>query len=60
MSDKLFTYTIRQDQLDKHPDQAVVKRLVEASASDCTDACKIYKDPQTTLRLLVHRCPPAD
>lgn len=37
-----------------HPDDSVVSRLQEVALSDCASGCKIYADPRSNLRVLVH------
>lgn len=37
-----------------HPDDSVVHRLTEAALSDCEFGCKIYADPRSNVRILIH------
>lgn len=37
-----------------HPDDTVVARLYEAALSDCPYGCKIYADPRSKVRILIH------
>lgn len=37
-----------------HPDDDVVRRLVEVALSDCKSGCKIYADPRSNVRILAH------
>ena len=37
-----------------HPDDAVVRRLYEESISDCNHGCKVYADPRSNVRILIH------
>jgi hypothetical protein len=37
-----------------HPDPQVVSRLYEIAMSNCTFGCKIYADPRSNLRVLIH------
>lgn len=51
---KTFTYETTEGDLNIHPDQAVVNRLQEVELSDCKYGCKIYADPKSKLRVLIH------
>lgn len=48
-----FTYEVSIN-TQPHPDQNVVHRLVEVALSDCEYGCKIYADPRSRVRILVH------
>lgn len=37
-----------------HPDDNVVRRLQEVALSDCAYGCKIYEDPRSNVRILIH------
>jgi hypothetical protein len=37
-----------------HPDDTVVRRLQEATLSDCAYGCKVYADPRSNYTVLVH------
>lgn len=48
-----FTYEVGTDEAP-HPDQAVAERFVELVVSDCPYGCKIYADPYSEIRVLMH------
>ena len=37
-----------------HPDPEVASRFVEVAMSNCPYGCKIYKDPRSSVRVLMH------
>ncbi len=48
-----FTYEVGIDEAP-HPDRDVVARFVEICTSHCKYGCKIYADPYSEIRALVH------
>lgn len=48
-----FTYEVGTDEAP-HPNKAVAQRFVELVQSDCPYGCKIYADPYSEIRALVH------
>lgn len=48
-----FTYEVGIDEAP-HPDRDVVARFVEIAVSHCKYGCKIYADPYSEIRALVH------
>ena len=48
-----YTYEVGIDEAP-HPDTDVVARFVEICVSDCEYGCKIYADPYSEIRALVH------
>jgi hypothetical protein len=48
-----FTYEVGTDE-PPHPDQDIAQRFVEIAISDCKYGCKIYADPFSEVRVLVH------
>lgn len=48
-----FTYEVGVDEAP-HPDNDVVARFVEIATSHCKYGCKIYADPYSEIRALVH------
>jgi hypothetical protein len=48
-----FTYEVGVDE-PPHPDQDIAQRFVEVAMSDCKYGCKIYADPYSEVRVLVH------
>jgi hypothetical protein len=48
-----FTYEVGIDE-PPHPDQDIAQRFVEVAMSDCKYGCKIYADPYSEVRVLVH------
>ena len=48
-----FTYEVGITEFP-HPDPDVVHRLREVELSDCPFGCKIYADPKSAMRVLVH------
>jgi hypothetical protein len=48
-----FTYEVGIDE-PAHPDQDIAMRFVEVAMSDCKYGCKIYADPYSEVRVLVH------
>lgn len=48
-----FTYEVGVDEAP-HPDRDVVARFVEIAVSHCKYGCKIYADPYSEIRALVH------
>jgi hypothetical protein len=52
-SSPYFTYEVGIDEAP-HPDRDVVARFVEIATSHCKYGCKIYADPYSEIRALVH------
>lgn len=48
-----FTYEVGTDE-PPHPDRDIAQRFVEVAMSDCRYGCKIYADPFSEVRVLVH------
>ena len=48
-----FTYEVGVDEAP-HPDNDVVARFVEIAVSHCKYGCRIYADPYSEIRVLVH------
>lgn len=48
-----FTYEVGTDE-PAHPDMDIAQRFVEVAISDCRYGCKIYADPYSEVRVLVH------
>lgn len=48
-----FTYEIGIDE-PVHPDRNIAMRFVEFGFSDCAYGCKIFADPYSEVRVLVH------
>jgi hypothetical protein len=48
-----FTYEVGIDE-PPHPDRDIAQRFVEVAMSDCKYGCKIYADPYSEVRVLVH------
>lgn len=48
-----FTYEVGIDE-PAHPDRDIAMRFVEVAISDCKYGCKIYADPYSEVRVLVH------
>jgi hypothetical protein len=48
-----FTYEVGVDE-PPHPDRDIAQRFVEMAMSDCKYGCKIYADPYSEVRVLVH------
>lgn len=48
-----YTYEVGIDEAP-HPDRDVVARFVEVCVSECKYGCKIYADPYSEIRALVH------
>ncbi len=47
------TYEVSINQ-KPHPDDSVVSRLYEVALSDCPYGCKVYADPRSNVRILIH------
>lgn len=48
-----FTYEVGIDE-PPHPSMDIAQRFVEVAMSDCKYGCKIYADPYSEVRVLVH------
>lgn len=48
-----FTYEVGTDE-PPHPDMDIAARFVEVAISDCDYGCKVYADPYSEVRVLVH------
>lgn len=48
-----FTYEVGTDE-PPHPDMDIAARFIEVAISDCKYGCKIYADPFSEVRVLVH------
>lgn len=48
-----FTYEVGIDEM-LHPDLNVAARMSEAEMGGCEYGCKIYADPQSSVRVLAH------
>jgi hypothetical protein len=48
-----FTYEVGTDE-PPHPDMDIAARFVEVAMSDCKYGCKVYADPYSEVRALVH------
>jgi hypothetical protein len=48
-----FTYEVGTDE-PPHPEMDIAARFVEVAMSDCKYGCKIYADPYSEVRVLVH------
>ncbi len=48
-----FTYEVSHNE-KPHPDDTVVRRLTEVALSNCDHGCKIYADPRSNMRVLIH------
>lgn len=48
-----ITYEVSSNE-PAHPDANVRSRLYEESMSDCVYGCKVYADPRSNVRILIH------
>lgn len=48
------TYVVNIGSESLHPDRTIHWRFIEAGLSDCEFGCKIYVDPLSSVRVLVH------
>ena len=47
------TYEVGVDEM-LHPDPHICRRMREVGISDCEFGCKIYADPNSSVRVLAH------